>query len=89
MFIVTVFLSLIALILNIVATRWVPRSDLYSYRQKRNQIALVWLVPFVGPILILWIGKASGRALSRVSKVANDTAISEQQAIDFGLAADD
>lgn len=42
-------------ILNLVATVCVFRSDFLSPMQKAAQLLLVWLVPFVGAILVIAI----------------------------------
>jgi tellurite resistance protein TehA-like permease len=48
----TAGLSLLA-VLNIVATVYVFRSDFTSRVQKAAQLILTWLIPFVGPILVI------------------------------------
>lgn len=86
---VTILMSVIALSLNVASTRRTASSELYSSSQKRNQLLLIWLVPFVGSILVLWVGRFNSEPVRREKEVGNDPAVTDQQAIDFGLAPDD
>jgi hypothetical protein len=42
-------------VLNVIATVYVFRSDFTSPFQKAAQLLLTWFVPFVGPVLVIAI----------------------------------
>jgi hypothetical protein len=50
---VSILLLTAAVVLNLVATVCVMRSTIYSTMQKTLQLALVWVIPFVGAIFVL------------------------------------
>ncbi len=47
-----IFLTMVV-VLNLVATICLIRSDVYSTSQKTSQLLVVWALPFVGAILVL------------------------------------
>lgn len=80
---------LIHFVLSIFATVWLRQSDLYERSVLRNQLIMVWLLPVVGAVLALAVGKSHSAEISRDTQVGNDPNVSEKEAITFGIASDD
>ena len=54
-------------ILNVVATTMLTRSNFESRFQKSAQMILIWLVPFVGAILVIAVLSQSNARLKPIS----------------------
>ena len=51
--------ALIWIALNIAATRHVLRDDISERAQKAAQLAVVWLIPLIGAILVLAVHRSA------------------------------
>ena len=60
-------LGAIALAFNVVASVLVLRAKFYDRAQKRNQLALIWLLPMVGSVLCLFVIRETSRSAKRSS----------------------
>lgn len=60
-------LGALALALNVVASVLVFRAKFYDRAQKRNQLALIWLVPMFGSLLCLLVIRETNRSGKRAS----------------------
>ena len=65
-----VFLTIVV-VLNLVATVCLMPSDVYSTSQKTLQLVLIWVLPFVGSILVLTV-LAHDRKSASPDLVRND-----------------
>jgi hypothetical protein len=61
----------IVVVLNLVATVRLTPSDVYSTSQKILQLVLIWMLPFVGAILVLTV-LAHDRKSASPEHVRND-----------------
>jgi hypothetical protein len=62
-----------ALLLNIVATIFLSRSDYLSLTQKAAQAALIWVLPLVGSIVVIAVLRHSGTDTDSSSEVTRPT----------------
>ena len=77
------------LVLSAYATAWLLRNDLYEESVLRNQLIMIWILPFVGAILSIAVGRSHLVDAPPKQTIGNNPNVSEEQAKDFGLTSDD
>ncbi len=79
----------VVIILNIIATIIVSRTYFLVKERRYYQIIFIWLVPFVGSILAIYLNRQEYFEKQKKDEVGNHPNITDKQAMEFDLAADD
>jgi len=84
---IAVTLLVVALVIsNIYATRLVLSEDTYEPSQKYCQIAIVWIIPIIGSVIVCGI-ILSERAESKPLRSSNDEGFYDDGGVDLSHSA--
>ena len=85
---IVIALTVVAVILNSIATYIVLNTYFEIKERKIYQILFVWLVPFVGSILAIAINREDYFREKHKKQIGNNSNISHSEAINHAVAAD-
>ena len=88
-FLIVVPILLLLLVLNLLAMYIVFRTYFEVKNRRLYQIAVIWLVPFLGAWLVIFINREEFFARKRNGIKGQLTEISDSEAISHAAAADD
>lgn len=83
---VAVILGTLALAANVVATWLLLRAEELETSQKLAQLALVWLVPIIGAVVVIAVRRESMRAYKPESSFPSSN-ITNNDAIDLAISS--
>ena len=85
---IVITLTVVAIILNSIAT-YVVINTYFEIKERRTyQIIFIWLIPFIGSILAIGINREDYFREKHKKQIGNNSNISHSEAIDHAIAAD-
>ena len=85
---IVIALTVVAVILNSIATYIVLNTYFEIKERKTYQILFVWLIPFIGSILAIAINREDYFREKHKKQIGNNSNISQSEAINHAVAAD-